>query len=293
MGVASTTFMTMVGLSVNRDGVRIEAPHDLQEHDEHKIWTKKNTWHWETGWVWHLTQGQVLHVDANLVETHINMSPIQIHMGLMPLGLTVHAEASHFRKHINLHGGHHHDVMREFSQHAQVVSIETKKTRTTFGALADIGKDPLNAGKMTLGAEGAMSLYSDDSIRLLGGPGPKVAALSLSKSEGEAVLFSKKQTVVSSATETVVAGGDNSLISLKKGDLDLKSGAASVKLSQGNLTTNATETRLNGRVTLGQPAATDIATPEHVVEILEFIAGGDDLTDLKTRIAALRASLNL
>jgi hypothetical protein len=90
-----------------------------------------------------------------------------------------------------------------------------------------------------------------------------------------------------------VAGGDNSLISLKKGDLDLKSGAASVKLSQGNLTTNATETRLNGRVTLGQPAATDIATPEHVVEILEFIAGGDDLTDLKTRIAALRASLNL
>ncbi len=70
----STSFVTALGIGGNRDGVRIVAPHDLQEHDEHKIWTKKNTWHWETGWVWHLTQGQVLHVDANLLSSNCRFS---------------------------------------------------------------------------------------------------------------------------------------------------------------------------------------------------------------------------
>ena len=264
MGVASTTFMTMVGLSVNRDGVRIEAPHDLQEHDEHKIWTKKNTWHWETGWVWHLTQGQVLHVDANLVETHINMSPIQIHMGLMPLGLTVHTEFSHLRKHINYHGGHHHDVMKEFSQHAQVVSIETKKTRTTFGALSDIGKSPKNAGDMTLKAEGKMTLQGTTSIRLQGGPDNNQAAVSLSETTGKALIYSKQGTTVYSSTQTSVGGGKNSSMVLKNGSLELKSGDSSFKLINGKLETNATGgTQLNGKVSLGQPSISEPVQVDH------------------------------
>jgi hypothetical protein len=286
MGVASTTFMTMVGLSVNRDGVRIEAPHDLQEHDEHKIWTKKNTWHWETGWVWHLTQGQVLHVDANLVETHINMSPIQIHMGLMPLGLTVHAEASHFRKHINFHGGHHHDVMREFSQHAQVVSIETKKTRTTFGALADIGNDPLNAGEMALKAEGVMTLDSKTAITL----SANLKGMLRFDNKGNAELAVTEEVNLISRKTVLKAG--NSEVTLKTGEIKLESGAASISLSNGNLTTNGGDTKLNGKVTIGQPAITGMATKASVSALQNVSFRLDQESyRLKAEIEALKLRL--
>lgn len=282
--------------SAKRDGVRVEGPHYLEQHNVHRVWTKENTWHWETGSVFHLTSGQVLHVDANLIETHVNASPIQVHMGLMPIGVTVHAEASHRRKHINLHGGHHHHLVSNFHQSSQAVHIEsTTRPLSGWDEAADFLADsPEHRGTMTLEADKEMRLETSETLTLAALQPDDVAPLAavvIDKS-GEATLYAKQMLNVASDKVTLVKGG-SSEITLQNGELKLKSGKASVALSDGNLTTTATETKLNGRVTLGQPATSDIASKEEVEGVVEFTRDVllNELDTLKAEIAALRARL--
>ena len=262
MGVASTTFMTMVGLSVNRDGVRIEAPHDLQEHDEHKIWTKKNTWHWETGWVWHFTQGQVLHVDANLVETHINMSPIQVHMnqGILPVNLKVHVEPNFMTRTHHFHAGRHGSHFNELEQEAGEIELHAVRRVSGVGTIPGLsaiaaglksmaGIKP-TPGTLTLKADGEMTLESPTKLSLQ----QTLNRGSLSLERGQAKLSSDDLTDISSNTKVCLDGSgatatfEHKIVAFNNGS------GSSIKCDGAKIQTDSTRTQLNGRVYLGNPA---------------------------------------
>ena len=59
-------------------------------------------------------------------------------------------------------------------------------------------------------------------------------------------------TTVSGRKETLVKGGQSTVL-LKNNSLGLQSGKASVMLNGDKLTTSANVTRLNGKVSLGEP----------------------------------------
>jgi len=253
------------------DGVRIKAPHYLEQHEDHRIWTSNNTWHFETGWVYHVTAGQVLHQNLNLAEIHqtsnvltmhVDLTPLNVHLRPALIGIDVHMELSKFRKHVNVHKGHHQLLVSNFHQESQAVHIKsTTRPQTGWESKADIAPSAAagREGTMTLEAERAMSLNSNTEIRLLSGPPDDNpgASLVLTGRDREARLSSNR-TTVNSETETHVQGA-NSQIHLENNRLALTSAAASVVLNEGNLTTNGTQTRINGTVTLGQPPIVVVA----------------------------------
>lgn len=288
------------------DGVRIKAPHYLEQHDEHRTWTSNKTWHFETGWVYHVTAGQVLHQNLNLAEIHttsnlmtmhLDITPLNVHIGQKLAALDVHLEPSYLHKQYNYHGGSVHHVLNQFEQTAQEVKLTVKSKDIDFLHKLDLGHPAEHPGTMTLEADGVMSLKSEASIQLRGGQNDTLSKLDLSKDEGKAVLQSKTKTFVYSSTETVLAGGppnreQGSAIVLKQGNLLLSSGEARVTLVNGNLTTTANDTKLNGKVTLGQPAVTleaialtAASTRWDVDRIVKL--GLDELEQIKARLASL------
>jgi hypothetical protein len=271
--MSESTSYSMMGSvlkqSQDREGVRIDAPHGWVINDVHHAWTKNETYHWETGNIFHMTSGQVFHANLNLAEVHttanvatmhLDITPLNVHMRPIPIGFDVHIEASHYRKHVNVHGGHHHQLLSNFHQESNAVHItSTTKAQTGWDKAADLlahGPDVDHLGTITLEADGEMTLSSTPEMRLLSGPvkNPR-ASLELNGTDGEARLFSNKCTTVSSDTQTIVRGGLRSSVLLKTGSLELQSGKASVSLNGGKLTTNATGgSRINGKVSLGEPA---------------------------------------
>jgi len=263
--------------SQDREGVRIDTPHGWVINDVHHEWTKNETYHWETGNIFHMTSGQVFHANLNLAEVHtttnaltmhMDITPLNVHMRPIPIGFDVHIEASHYRKHVNVHGGHHHQLVSNFHQESNAVHIKsTKKAQSGWDKAADLlahGPDAADVGTMTLKADGEMTLKSTTSMRLSGGPDDNIAMLKLGEATGSATIYSKQNTTVDSFTQTRLAGGDNSSIVLKKDILEMKSGDASWKLNNGKLETNATGgTQVNGKVSLGQPSISVPAQVEH------------------------------
>ena len=254
----------------DREGVHIDTPHGWVINDVHHAWTKNETYHWETGNIFHMTSGQVLHVNLNTVEVHATMNVLTMHVDITPLnvhiiqsflGIDVHIEAGHLRKHVNIHGGHHHQLVSNFHQESQAVHIEsTKKAQSLSDKAADLlahGPDAKHLGTMNLEAEGNMTLQGD-TIVLNAGTAKEAAQLNLGQIPGVARMSASKTAgVYSDLTE--VAGG-NSTITLIKDKLDLKTTGVSISLGGKNLTTNATETVLNGKVTIGNPAITGMAS---------------------------------
>jgi hypothetical protein len=281
--------------SENREGVLIEAPHGWEINDVHHQWNKNETYHWETGNTFHMTSGQVLHVSLNLAELHttanvatmhLDITPLNVHMRPMPIGFDVHIEASHLRKHVNVHGGHHHQLVSNFHQESQAVHIKsTTKAQSGWDKAADLlAHSPDHLGTMTLEADGEMTLESKTSIRL----SANARGMLHFDNKGNAELVVTDNVTLASRKTVVKAG--NSEATLKNGELKLESGAAIVTLSNGNLTTNGTETKLNGKVTLGQPATSNIATKDEVEGVLTMTTG-ILLNELEAQIAALRARL--
>jgi hypothetical protein len=284
----------------DREGVRIDAPHGWVINDVHHLWNKNETYHWETGNVFHMTSGQVYHANLNLAEVHtttnaltmhVDLTPLNVHMRPVPIGIDVHLEASHLRKHVNVHGGHHHQLVSDFHQSSQSVHI-TSTTRPLSGwdKAADVlAHGPDHRGTMTLEADGEMKLESDESIELevyLGGTSQ--AGVSISSKDGFALLSGKKTAMLSSDERVFVTGGD-STATLQKNKLVLESGAASVKLDNGNLTTNGTDTKLNGKVTIGQPAVSGMATQTSLKRKSKQLR--DSVAEIRAELAALRARL--
>jgi len=268
-----------------RDGVHIQAPHYVERHAEHKTWTSDNTYHWETGWVWHVTSGQVLHQNlnamelhttSNVVTMHLDITPMQIHVNQMLTGIQFHYEpATRIRKY-HVHGGGVINVNNHFATEAHEIELH---------ATEKLGLD----GTMTLEADRDMTLVSKQSVVLESSSGANKASLSLSGTHGTARLYSKLSTIVSGDTKTRVLGGDSTIL-LKQSSLELQSGSTTVSLSPGKLETNGTDTKLNGRVTLGNPAVSGIVTKE-IPRRLEPARVGNMGQQIAAAIAAAKARL--
>ena len=255
--------------SQDREGVRIDAPHGWVINDVHHAWTKNETYHWETGNIFHMTSGQVFHANLNLAEVHtttnaltmhVDLTPLNVHIGQKLAAFDVHLEPSGLHKQINVHGGLVNHVVNQFEQTAQEVTLTSTSKALNFFEKTVLNHPAHHPGTMTFKADEKMTLQGGASIRLEGGPDNNQAALSLSETTGKALLYSKQGTTVYSSTQTSVLGGNNSSIVLKNGSLELKSGTATVSLSPGKLETNSNNTKLNGTVHIGQPAISGMAT---------------------------------
>ena len=274
------------------DGVRIKAPHYLEQHDEHRSWTSNKTWHFETGWVYHVTAGQVLHQNLNLAEIHttsnlmtmhLDITPLNVHIGQKLLAFDVHLEPSGLHKQINVHGGPVHHVLNQFEQTAQEVTLTSTSRVLDFFDKTVLNHPAHDPGTMTFKADGAMTLESKASIAL----SANLKGMLSFDNNGNAELAVTENIKLASRKTVVKAG--NSEVTLETDEIKLESGAASVSLSNGNLTTTATQTRLNGRVTLGDPAASSIATKPVVTPVRRLDQGRVDL--LRQQIAAALARL--
>jgi len=270
----------------DREGVRIDAPHGWVINDVHHLWNKNETYHWETGNVFHMTSGQVYHANLNVAEVHtttnaltmhVDLSPLHVHLNQMAAGIQFHYEPDSRIRKYHVHGGHLINVDNHFATEAHEIELHATKKLGLMGTMA------LEAG-------GEMSLGSDMSITLIAG---KVDQKRHSRLEllVDAILHSGKTTTVHGDDEARLEGG-NSEITLKTGELKLESGAASVKLDNGNLTTNGTDTKLNGKVTIGQPAVSGMATQTSLKrkskQLRDSVA---EIAALKAQIAAVRAAL--
>jgi hypothetical protein len=286
--MSESTSYSMMGSvlkqSQDREGVRIDTPHGWVINDVHHEWTKNETYHWETGNIFHMTSGQVYHANLNLAEVHtttnaltmhVDITPLNVHMRPLPIGFDVHIEASHFRKHVNVHGGHHHQLVSNFHQESNAVHItSTKQQQTGWDKAADLlahGPDADHLGTMTLEADGEMTLESMEKVTLQGG---SETSLYLGPN-GFAAVKSKTKTFVGSDKQVAVNGG-GSTINVKKDQLDLTSGSALVSLTQGNLKTSANKTELNGTVHIGQPAITGMATTDDLEQARSELTQVDD-----------------
>ncbi len=301
----STSILGSVNLvSQDRDGVRIDAPHGWEIHDVHHQWNKNKTLHIETGMVFHVTSGQVfhsnlntaeVHTTANVLTMHFDVTPLNVHLRPAFIGIDVHMELSQFRKHVNVHGGHHHLLVKNFHQTSQAVHItSTKKPLSGWDKAADVmAKSPGHRGTMTLEADGEMTLESNEEIKLaalrLGESGASAGVVI--QETGLASFFAKELLSLVGEERTLVKGG-SSEVTIENGEIKVKSGAASVTLSNGNLTTSATETKLNGKVTLGNPATSNIASKASVRVLRNSVVSDnanvlDEITELKARLSAL------
>ena len=285
--------------SQDREGVRIDAPHGWVINDVHHAWTKNETYHWETGNIFHMTSGQVYHASLNLAEVHtttnaltmhVDMTPINFHMRPNPVGIDVHLDISPLRKHINLHCGHHHDIMRTFSHTAQELHLESeRRPLPSWASLAAVGPPPAHPGTITLAADDEMLLKSYELIDLVAlswGESAPSAAVTINET-GEAIFYAKKLLNLASNEETLVEGG-GSQVALKDGEINIKAGKASVTLNDGKLTTTATGgTRIKGRVSLGEPAIVEPEIIEQVNAAEDAIAAA--VPRLNTEIAKMLA----
>jgi hypothetical protein len=301
MQMGESTSYSMLGSVINvsqdRDGVRIDAPHGWEIHDVHHLWNKNETYHWETGNIFHMTSGQVLHLNFNSAEAHTTLNaltmhvdgtPLNVHIGQKLLAFDVHLEPSGLHKQINVHGGPVHHVLNQFEQTAQEVTL-TSKTAVSFLKKTVLNHPADHPGRMTFKADAEMSLKSNASIKLES-PNAGTVSLSLNDPASEAILRSTT-TTVEGTTEAKMNGGD-SKISVQSQKLELSCGNASVKIENNILTTSGTETKLNGKVTLGNPATSNIASKASVRVLRNSVVSDnanvlDEITELKARLSAL------
>ena len=234
-----------------------EAGGDYEIHDSHKIWNRKYTEHYETGIVIHVTSGNVQHANLNLSEVHATANVLTMHMDITPLqvhlnqgfaGIQFHYEPDKRIRKYHYHGGHVINVDDHFATEAHVIELHATEQLGLMGT-------------MTLEADRDITLVSRQSVVLESSSGANKASLSLSGTDGTARIYSKLSTIVSGDTKTRVLGGDSTIL-LKQSSLELQSGSTTVSLSPGKLETNGTDTKLNGRVTLGNPAVSGIVTKE-------------------------------
>ena len=271
----------------DREGVRIDAPHGWVINDVHHLWNKNETYHWETGNIFHMTSGQVYHANLNVAEVHtttnaltmhVDLSPLHVHLNQMAAGIQFHYEPDSRIRKYHVHGGHLINVDNHFATEAHEIELHATKKLGLMGTMA------LEAG-------GAMTLESKSSIALESSSGNNKASLSLSGTDGNATLHSKNTTAVSGSTKTLVLGGDSTIL-LKNNSLELQSGSTTVSLSPGKLATNGSDTKLNGKVTIGQPAISGMATTFDIRWVeLEANDTNAEIAALKAQVAALRARL--
>lgn len=290
----------------DREGVHIDTPHGWVINDVHHAWTKNETYHWETGNIFHMTSGQVLHVNLNTVEVHatanvltmhVDITPLNVHIIQSFLGIDVHIEAGHLRKHVNIHGGHHHQLVSNFHQESQAVHIEsTKKAQSGWDNAADLlahGPDADHLGTMNLEADGVMSLRSVASIELES-PNAWTVSLKLNDPPGQAILRSTT-TTVKGMTEARIAGG-LSFANVQTGNISLNNGQqTTVVLNGTTLTTGAQDTHLNGRVHIGNPSIAGMAQQAAVdanTQLIKFLDGATTAA-LRTQINQLRKKAKL
>ena len=198
---------------------------------------------------------------TNVLTMHVDLTPLNVHLGQKVLGMDVHIEKGHGTKVIKYHDGHHTHVVRKFDQIAQEVHIKSSQYELSDDdKLVNLGSNaPARPGTMTLEADGDMTLRSTEKVELFSGPDNTGASLRLLGTD-DASLFSNDLTTVRSSNRTIVRGGDNSGMVLETGRLKLNCGNATVSLSPGKLETNGDNTKLNGTVHIGQPAISGMAT---------------------------------
>ena len=294
----STSFSMMGSVlkqTQDREGVHIDTPHGWVINDVHHAWTKNETYHWETGNIFHMTSGQVLHVNLNTVEVHattsvltmhVDITPLNVHIIPLPIGIDVHIEASHLRKHVNIHGGHHHQLVSNFHQESQAVHIaSTVKAPSGWDKWADrLAHGPEQPGAMILEADEAMTLKGNSIVLKT-----VDAYVTVGELAGYALIYADKYLILK-GTKTCLAG-DGPVINLRKDNVELENGkGASIKLSDANITTEATKTELKGRVEIGQPAITGMAQEGAVAANTKDIS--DVMAVQKAQAAALQAQIN-
>ena len=274
--------------SQDREGVRIDAPHGWVINDVHHAWTKNETYHWQTGNIFHMTSGQVFHANLNLAEIHtttnvltmhVDMTPLQAHFNQAFTGIQVHYEPDSRIRKYHWHGGHWMNVVNLFETEAHEIELSATKDP----------KDPatLTPGTMSLKADGELRLESKKHIVLESSQAAK-AFLFLGGTDGNAKLDSGNITAVSGSNQALVQGADSTIV-LKTGNLELKSGNTFVSLSPGKLVTSGDNTQLKGKVTIGEPAIVGMAT---AVSLSQFQYDSDKLNvSLKAEIAQLKARL--
>jgi len=289
---------SLLGVLLPFKGKDKENPgYDFDVHDSHREWTKKYVEHYETGVVIHVTSGNVQHVNFNLYEAHatanfltmhVDFTPLNVHFAQKWLALDVHIAPSKKHGHWNVGGGGHHTLVGEIHQEAQAVRITSTQRELGFAdKLADVSHAPAQRGNMTLEADGVMSLRSNASINLES-PYAGTVSLKLNDPPGQAILRSTT-TIVEGTTEARIAVGGSSA-NVQAGNISLNNGQqTTVILNGATLTTGATNTYLNGRVHIGDPAV-PMATQAAVNAINQRIE--NDLAT-KAQIAALQQQIQL
>jgi hypothetical protein len=266
--------------SQDREGVRIDAPHGWVINDVHHAWTKNETYHWETGNIFHMTSGQVYHANLNLAEVHtttnaltmhVDMTPIQVHMnqGLSPVKLEVHLEPCFNTRTHHIHKGKHGSHFNELEQEAGEIKIHAVRGVHEIGGIPLLSKFMAGLesmagikptpGTLSLTADGEMTLLTKETMALCSATTKSSTSLLLDGDRGLVRLESQGKTVVQSSEETLVQVGESTIVLLKNNSCELLTKDASVTLGDGKLTTNAPGgTRLTGKVSLGEASIIEV-----------------------------------
>ena len=278
---------------------------DYDVHDSHKSWNKRYTEHYETGVVIHVTSGNVvhgnlnlfeLHSTANLLTAHLDVTPINVHIAQKLLALDVHIAPSKKHVHWNVGGGGHHTVVGEIRQEAQAVRITSRTDDLEWAdARADVSNAsaPAQRGNMTLEAARAMSLRSNESMKLES-PYAGTASLKLNDPAGQAILRSTTTTVEGTAEARIAVGPSSA--NVQTGNISLNNGQRTTVVLDGpTLTTVADNTYLNGRVHIGDPSIRGMALQAAVDANTQLINDADaaQTAALRTQINVLRSRTRL
>ena len=275
MGESSSYSMmgSVLSVSQDRDGVRIDAPHGWEINDVHHQWTKNETNHYETGNVFHMTSGQVLHTNlntaevhttANVLTMHVDMTPIQVHFNRNMIGgIRFHYEPNIRTRSYHYHNGHFVNLNSSSATEAGEIELHASQKIDFSSApqlssyMAVLSAAPPTTGKMTLKADGEMKLHSKANIEIARGDRTH---LTLS-TDNEAELGSSVTTV--SGEQQVVLKAGPSEITLEQQSLRMNIAGMDVQFDGASrqIKTNATITNLNGKILLGNPSVSPPPLP--------------------------------
>jgi len=270
MGESSSSSLlgSVINVSQDRDGVRIDAPHGWEINDVHHQWTKNETYHYETGNVFHLTSGQVLHTNlntaevhttANVLTMHVDMTPIQVHINRNLIGgIRFHYEPNIRTRSYHYHHGHFVNLNSSSATEAGEIELHASQKIDFSSApqlssyMAVLSAAPPTTGKMTLKADGEMNLHSKENIKIVSGTNRKT---SLSFTTTEAALDSETVGVFGGITLLLCGGSSN--IELENDKITLMAGSTSCVFDKtaNAIAANARSVSLNGKVMLGNPSA--------------------------------------
>jgi len=276
MGESSSSSLlgSVINVSQDRDGVRIDAPHGWEINDVHHQWTKNETHHYETGNVLHMTSGQVLHANLNLAEVHtttnvftmhVDITPLQVHFNqpLVP-SLKAHIEPNFLTKTLHISAASHTVYQNHFHQSAGKIEIHSKKFQpTTMVQTILKGLKPAS-GKMTLEADGEMKLSSKGNIKIASGEDSETRlSLAPTNDNGPGRAKLSSETTFVSARETLYLIGGGSDIEVEKNAISITTGQTTFNFdgAANRITSNATISEFNGRINLGSPSVASNRRP--------------------------------